>query len=335
MDQQSAQEELSGLIHGYWKSQAVYVAAKLRIADLLAERSRTTDELADETGAHSRSLFRVLRALASIGIFVEEDDGRFSMTPLAEPLRSDVPGSKWAMAVMMGEEHFHVWGDLIFTVETGLTAFDRIYGMPIFEFLSDSPEKGRIFDQAMTSVHGREIEPMIAAYDFSGIGTLADIGGGNGSLLTAVLKKYQDVNGILFDLPSVIERSAKNIEAAGLADRCQAVNGDFFQEVPAGADAYLLRHIIHDWDDQKAIAILLNIRKAMKNGGHLLVLESIIPPGNEPFFGKWLDLTMMLIPGGQERTEEEYRRLFEAAGLRITRIIPTSTEVSIIEGTEA
>lgn len=334
MNYQSAQDEISGLIHGYWKSQAVYVAAKLRIADLLTEGPRTTKELAEETGAHDRSLYRVLRALASIGIFTEEDDGRFSMTPLAELLRSDVPGSKWAMAVMMGEEHFHVWGDLIFTVETGLTAFDRIYGMPIFEFLSDSPEKGRIFDQAMTSVHGREVELMIAAYDFSGIGTLADIGGGNGSLLTAVLTKHQKMKGILFDLPSVIERSTRNIEAAGLADRCQTVSGDFFQEVPAGADAYLLRHIIHDWDDEKGVTILQSVRKAMKDDSRLLVLESIIPPGNEPFFGKWLDLTMMLIPGGQERTDEEYRKLFEDAGLWITQIVPTSTEVSIIEGTK-
>lgn len=334
MDQHRAQEEISRLIHGYWRSQAVYVAAKLRIADLLAEQPRTTKELADKTGAHERSLYRVLRALASIGIFAEEDDGRFSMTPLAEPLRSDVAGSKWAMAVMMGEEHFHVWGDLIFTVETGLTAFDRIYSMPIFEFLSDSPEKGRIFDQAMTSVHGREVEPMIAAYDFSGIGTLADIGGGNGSLLTTVLRKYEKMHGILFDLPTVIERSAKNLEAAGLHDRCQTVSGDFFQKVPAGADAYLLRHIIHDWDDEKAASILQNVWEAMKDGGRLLVLESIIPPGNEPFFGKWLDLTMMLIPGGQERTEKEYRKLFEDAGFELSRIVPTSTEVSIIEGTK-
>jgi hypothetical protein len=332
MDQQSAHEEISGLIHGYWKSQAVYVAAKLRLADLLTERPRTMDELAEETGAHARSLYRVLRALVSIGIFAEEEDGRFSMTPLAEPLRIDVPGSQWAMAVMRGEENYHVWGDLIFTVETGLTAFDRIYGMPILEFLSDSPEKGRIFDQAMTSIHGREIDPMLAAYDFSEIGTLADIGGGNGSLMSAVLKRYPQMKGILFDLPGVIGRSVKNIEAAGLADRCQTVSGDFFKEVPDGADAYLLRHIIHAWDDEKATTILQNVRKAMKGDSRVLVLDSVIPQGNEPFFGKWLDLTMMLIPGGQERSEEEYRKLFDDAGLRITQILPTSTEVSIIEG---
>lgn len=332
MDESTARQQISELTHGYWKSQAVYVAAKLNLADLLAEQPRTAEELAEVTPAHAPSLYRVLRALASIGIFAEDEDGRFRMTPLAQPLRRDVPGSKWAMAVMMGEEHFHVWGDLIFTVETGQTAFDRIYNMPIFEFLSENNEKGRIFDEAMTGIHGQETDAILEAYDFSGIETVADIGGGNGTKLAALLQKHPSMQGILFDLPPVVERARQRIEAAGVAERCQLVGGNFFEQVPQGADAYLMRHIIHDWDDEKSLAILRNCRAAMPDGGKLLVVESVIPPGNEPFGGKWLDLTMMLIPGGKERTEEEYRTLYDQAGFELERIVPTSMEVSVIEG---
>ena len=176
---------------------------------------------------------------------------------------------------------------------------------------------------------------MLDAYDFSGIGVLADIGGGNGSTLVGVLGRYPEMRGILFDLPGVVERARAEIEAAGLADRCEVVGGSFFEAVPGGADAYLLRHIIHDWDDEKAAAILRNVRRAMGEGARLLVVEGVIPPGNEPSFGKLLDLTMLVIPGGLERTEEEYRRLYEAAGFRLTRIVPTAAEVSVIEGEPA
>jgi hypothetical protein len=332
MTQPTAPQQIAELIHGYWKSQAVYVAAKLGIADLLAERPRTAEQLADVTPAHAPSLYRVLRALAGIGIFAEGEDGRFSMTPLAEPLRRGVPGSKWAMAVMMGEEHFHVWGDLIFTVETGQTAFDRIYGMPIFEFLTENEEKGRIFDEAMSGIHGQETGGILEAYDFSGIDVLADIGGGNGTKLITVLQKHPAMKGILFDLPPVVERASRRVEEAGVADRCELVGGNFFEQVPGGADAYVMRHIIHDWDDEKSLAILRNCHAAMPDDGKLLVVESVIPPGNEPFMGKWLDLAMMLIPGGKERTEAEYRTLYQQAGFELQRIIPTSLEVSVIEG---
>ena len=333
--QRTAQQQLAEIVHGYWRSQAVYVAAKLGIADLLAAGPRTVEELAEQTGAHAPSLYRVLRALAGIGIFAEDDDGRFSMTPLAEPLRPNVPGSIWAMAVMMGEEHYHVWGDLIFSVETGQTAFDRIYGMPVFDFLSENHEKGRIFDAAMTGIHGQETDAILAAYDFSGFQVLADIGGGNGTKLTAILQRYPNMQGILFDLPPVIERAQEKMDAAGVADRCRLVSGDFFQSVPDGADAFLMRHIIHDWDDEKSLAILRNCHAAMPADGKLLVIESVIPPGNDPCFGKWLDLTMMLIPGGKERTEDEYRMLFERAGFELARIVPTGGEVSVIEGRKA
>jgi hypothetical protein len=329
---ESTRDELASLIGGYQQSQAIHVAAKLGIADLLQDGPRPLAELAEATGAHSSSLYRLLRALAGIGIFAEVDDRLFALTPLAEPLGRDHPDSQWAFAVMMGEEHYHVWGDLFFAVETGENAFERIYGMPVFEFLSENPEKGRIFDAAMTSIHGRETLPLLEAYDFAGVELLADIGGGNGSVLSAVLKRYPDMRGILFDLPPVIERARANVEAAGLSGRCRFATGDFFQEVPAGADAYLLRHIIHDWDDEKAARILRSVHTAMKPESRLLVLETILPPGNEPSNAKFLDLTMLLLPGGQERTEEEYRRLFASAAFRIARIIPTRGGLSVIEG---
>jgi hypothetical protein len=330
-DRNEAQQALAGMITGYWLSQAVYVAAKLELADRLADAPRTADELAADVGAHGRSLYRLLRALASAGVFAEDASGRFSLTPLADLLRRDVPGSQWAWAVMMGEEHYYCWGDLLYSVETGQTAFDRIYGEPIFDFLSQNPEKAQVFDAAMVNIHGRETAAVIDAYDLSRFETVADVGGGNGSLLRGVLKRHPSVRGILFDLPHVVERADPLIKADGLSDRVRLVAGDFFQEVPAGADAYLLRHIIHDWDDAKSLRILKNVRRAIGDEGRLLLVESVIAPGNEPSFGKLLDLTMLLLPGGQERTEAEYRDLLAQAGFRLSRIVPTEAEVSVIE----
>jgi ubiquinone/menaquinone biosynthesis C-methylase UbiE len=320
------------MLTGYWITQALYVAAKLGIADLLTAGPRSPDDLAQVTKSHAPALYRLLRALASVGVFAEDGQGRFSLTPLAECLRSDVPGSQRALAIMTGEEHYRAWGELLYSVQTGQTAFDKLYGMPVFDFLSRNPEQAKVFDAAMVGVHGRETAAMLDAYDFSGIATLADIGGGNGSLLTTVLKRHPAMRGILFDLPGVTERARGNLQAAGLADRCQVIGGNFFESAPAGADAYLMRHIIHDWDDEKATRILQNVHRVMGKEGRLLVVEGVIPHGNEPSFGKLLDLTMLVIPGGKERTEEEYRKLFEAGGFHLTRIVPTKAEVSVVEG---
>jgi hypothetical protein len=329
------QQHLNQLICGYWHSQCVYVAAKLGIADLLANGPRSIDDLARQTGTHRPSLFRLLRALASLGVFAEEPGQRFALTPAAEPLRRDVPGTQWAMAAMMGEEHFRAWSELLYSVRTGQIAFDKIFGMPCFEFLSQNPEQAALFDKAMVGVHGRETSAMLDVYDFSTFGSVADIGGGNGSTLCGILKRHASIHGTLFDLPGVIERAGVAIEAAGLSDRVHLVAGSFFESIPGGVDAYVLRHIIHDWEDSKAIRILSNVRQAIRADGRLLVVESVIPPGNEPFFGKLLDLTMLVIPGGQERTAEEYRDLFAKSGFRLTRIVPTATEVSVIEGVPA
>ncbi len=319
------------MITGYWISQAIYAAAKFGVADHLKDGPRTIEQLAADTSTNADALYRLLRALASIGIFAEGPPRQFSLTPMAEALQSDIPGSKRALALMSGDEQFRAWAEIDYSIQTGKKAFDKVFGKPIFEYLGDHLDKARIFDAAMVGIHGRESSAVHDAYDFSKIGTLADIGGGNGSQLIALLQSHPTMKGILFDLPHVIDRAKAQIESAGLSNRCRLVAGDFFQNVPDGADAFFMRHIIHDWDDEKSLTILRNCHKAMPAHGKLLLVESVIPPGNEPFGGKFLDLVMLLIPGGKERTKSEYQTLFEKAGFTLSKIVPTSTEVSIIE----
>ncbi|MGE0609405.1 MAG: methyltransferase [Pirellulales bacterium] len=333
MNDMSPHDQLLRMISGYWLTQAIYVAAKLSLADFLKDGPRAPDDLAAATGTHPLSLRRLLRALASVGIFAETGDGRFSLTPLAQPLRSDLPGSQRALAVMNGEEHYRAYGELLHSVQTGEPGFDKVYGLPVFDYLGQHPEQGAVFDAAMTGVHGAEAAAMVEAYDFSWAATVMDIGGGNGSTLAAVLQRWPKIQGTLFDLPAVVARAKPALAAAGVADRCQTVGGSFFESVPGEKDIYMLRHIIHDWDDEKSQLILRNCRAAI--GGRpakLLVIENVIPAGNAPGFGKLLDLTMLVIPGGLERTEPEYRELFAACGFRLTEIIPTTASVSLIVG---
>lgn len=332
MPDPSPQDQMARMITGYWVSQMVHAAAQLRLADRVAGGPRTAEELARSTGTHARSLYRLLRALASVGVFSEDGEGRFSQTALSECLRSDVPGSSWAMAVMMGEEHYRAWGDLLESVRTGETAFDRLYGQPIFAYLGERPDQARIFDAAMTSIHGRETQAVLDAYDLPGVNVLADVGGGNGSNLAGILARYPEMRGILFDLPHVVERAEADFERDGLSDRVETVGGNFFEAVPVEADAYFLRHIIHDWDDEKAELILRNIHQSMPKGARLLVVEHVLPLGNGPSFGKLLDLTMLLLPGGVERTAEEFRGLYERSGFRLTRIVATDGDLSVVEG---
>lgn len=332
MNEPTAQDQVARLLTGFWTTQTIYVAAKLGIADCLRQGPQTAAELARLTQTHPDALYRLLRALASLGLFAEDDRQRFSLTPLANCLRSDVPGSLQPLAIMRGEWQYQAWGELLHSIQTGRPAFEKTHGMPLFDFLARHPDKGQIFDAAMTAVHGRETDAVLDAYDFAGIGTLVDVGGGNGSVLSAILKKHAAMKGIVFDVPEVIERTRKLIVTAGLTDRCQVQAGDFFHEVPAGADAYHLRHILHDWEDDRAIAILKNCRQAMPDHGRLLVVEGIIPSGNDPHPSKYFDLAMMVVPGGLERTETEYRRLFAAAGFRLDRIVPTRSWISVIEG---
>ena len=331
MNDNSPHQQLDRMITGYWISQSIYAAAKFGIADHLKDGPKSVEELAESTSTNADALYRLLRALASVGIFAEGESRQFSLTPMAEPLQCDVPGSKRALALMSGDEQFRSWAEIDYSIKTGKIAFEKVFGKPIFDYLGDNPDKARIFDAAMVGIHGRESNAVLDAYDLSDMGVVADMGGGNGSQITMVLEKHTNVKGILFDLPHVVDRAKEQLGSAGLLDRCEVVGGNFFESVPGGADAYMMRHIIHDWDDEKSLTILRNCHAAMSSTSKLLIVESVIPPGNEPFGGKLLDLVMLLIPGGKERTEDEYRTLLDEAGLELSRIVPTSTEISVIE----
>jgi ubiquinone/menaquinone biosynthesis C-methylase UbiE len=318
------------MISGFWMTQAVYVAVRLRIPDLLHSGAKTAEELAALTGTHARSLYRLLRALSSSGVFREDHEHRFSLTALSDSLRDEAPDSVAGLAWVRGDWQYRAWGDLLHNVRTGETAFEHVFGEPLFDFLRHSPEKAALFDRAMVGVHGRETEALLSSFDFSNIRVLADIGGGNGSVLTAILRKYPAMRAILFDRADVVDRARAELDTTGLSDRLQFMAGDFFQSVPSGADAYFLRHIIHDWQDEQAITILRNCRAVMPDSGQLFLAEFILPEGPEPFDGKWFDLAMMVVTGGQERTAAEYAHLLAASGFAWERCVATSCELSVI-----
>jgi hypothetical protein len=323
------------MLTGYWTARAVYVAAKLRLADHLKDGPRTAEKMAAEAGVAPRPLYRVLRALAGVGVFAQEADGRFRLNPLAEPLLEGGPDSLRAFAVMVGEEQDRCWDDLLETVRTGETAFDRLYGRPYFAYLGEHPEQAQIFDSAMTAFGGRETQAMLDAYDLSGVRTLADVGGGLGSNLVRILGRYPAMCGVLFYQRHVVARARPLLEAAGVWGRCQVEGGDFFQTAPRGADAYLLGHILHDWDDARAGLILDNLRRAIPAGAKFLIVEHVLPEGDGASFGKLLDLHMMVLLGGVERTEAEYRRLLAAHDFRLTRVVPTAGNTSVVEAVPA
>lgn len=323
------------LTSGYWVSQAIYAVAKLGIADLLKDGPKSCEELARLAGVHGRSLYRVMRGLASVGVFAEIDGGRFELTPLGVPLQSGVPDSMRAWAIMLGEEPYRAWGDLLYSVKTGAPAFERVFNMNRFQYLGQNPGAALVFNEAMIALAARMHAAVVIAYNFSGFGKIVDVGGGHGSLIIMILKANSKVRGVLFDTVVVIEGARRQIEAAGLGGRCEAVAGDFFESVPEGGDAYVLSHVIHDWDDDRSVAILRNCHRAMGKKGKLLLVEEVIPPGNGPSFGKLMDLHMLVVTGGRERTEAEYGALFASAGFRLANIIPTEAGASVIEGLRA
>ena len=327
---------LMHLFHGARITQLLYVAAKLGIADLLYEGAKSSEELAQAVGAHPRTLYRVLRALASLGIFAEEQDQRFCLTPMADLLRTESPASLRPFALLSGEEW--IWraeGALLYSVRTGQAAFNQVHGMGTFDYYHQHAEAAACFNAAMTSLSGHEVAAILAAYDFAGMATMIDVGGGQGALLAAILQTYPHARGILFDLPAVVESAQSLLAAAGITERCTRVAGDFFQTLPGGGDAYIFKRVIHDWDDPQAQAILTQCRRAMAAHSRLLVMERVLPPGNTPSLGKLADITMLVHYGALERTEAEYRVLLEAAGFTLERIIPTQAPLSIIEGVPA
>lgn len=320
------------MMTGYWVSQAVYVAAKLGIADLLADGPVSCDDLAAATHTHAPSLQRVLRALASVRVFSEVTPGHFALTPLAALLRSGTPDSMRSLAITYNEEQYRTWGDLLHSVRTGEPAFEHQFGMGIFEYFAQNPEPARIFNEAMTAWTHQVADAVVGTYDFSPFATVVDVGGGHGTLLAAILRSNPATRGILFDLPHVVAGAEEFLTAAGVADRCTRIGGDFFAAVPTGGGAYVLAQILHDWDDDRCVAILTRCREVMPDYGKLLVVELVLPPGGEPFFGKWLDLHMLVMAGGRERTAAEYGKLLRAAGFELARVAPTLAGASIVEG---
>lgn len=312
--------------------QAVMTIGVMGIPDFIEPGSaRSIAEIARESGCDERSLYRTLRFLASYGVFEERDGRSFAHTPVSQVLRTDAPESSRPASQLF---HFlnQSMQEMEHSLRTSESALTKVLGMPIFEYFHQHPETAAMFDSAMTSIHGPETGAMLSVYNFSGIGTLADLGGGNGSLLVQVLNKYPEMMGIVMDLEQVVNRAKPNLEAAGLADRCTIHPVDFFEEVPPGADAYLMRHIIHDWNDEQSIQILKNCRKAVPPHGKLLLVEAVVPTGNDRSIAKDQDIGMLLWPGGMERTEQEYKDLFAASGFELVGITPTPSPVSVIEG---
>ncbi|MBD2506432.1 methyltransferase [Nostoc muscorum FACHB-395] len=325
-------QTLKQMIAGAWITQGIYVVAQLGIADLLKDGSKSYDELATTTGVDARSLYRLLRALASVGIFAEGNSGYFELTPVAEGLQSDRTDSLRGYAIKSGQAwEWQPWGHLLESIKTGKPVFKNIFGMERFDYLATDPSASKIYTQAISSISGEQDAAIAAGYDFSSIHNLVEVGGGNGTLMASILKANLTMQGILFDLPHVVADAKPVIEDLELQDRCQLVGGNFFESVPIGGDAYLLRYIVHDWDDERAIAILKNCYQVMQPNGRLLLVEMVIPQGNEPFFGKLLDLQMLVNYGGRERTETEYQVLLETAGFSLTKIYPVAPPISIIE----
>jgi len=329
----SPSDRLMQLASGAWVTQMIHVAAELGVADHLASGEKPVEELAEACGAGTDGLFRLLRGLASLGIFQETAPRQFALTPLAELLRSDHPHSMRMVGRLMGDEHYLGWADLLHSVRTGEGAFRHRYGMSVFEWYQQNPDRGAIFDGAMGDHSRAQIDALLAGYDFSGITHLVDVGGGQGLLVQKVLAAYPSLYGTVFDQPQVV---APVVVPPALAGRLSVQGGDFFAAVPAGADAYLLKHIIHDWGDDACLRILEHIRAAMAPGARVLLVEQVIPPGNAPFPGKLLDLNMLVMTeGGRERTPAEYATLLGKAGLSLQRIVPTPSPVSVVEAVAA
>ena len=332
---------LMPLITGFMPARVIYVAAHLGIADLLADGPKTSENLARETRSHAPSLYRLLRALASLGLLDEIEPGRFALTVGSAYLRTGVPGSLRNLALMFGgEQSWRSWGDLLHSVRTGEFAAQHIYGLGSFEYLAAHPKEALIFNEAMAEITRQVARAVAAAYDFSRFRSIVDVGGGNGTLIAAILTGAPVLRGIVFDLASGNAEAPQQLAAAGVAERCEVVVGDFFRSVPNGADAYILKSVIHDWDDDRSVLILKNCRRVMSASGKLLLVERVMPVRMEasPSHQRMamIDMNMLAVPGGRERTEAEYRALFAAAGFTLAQILPLSApsdrlDVSLIK----
>src|ERR1700736_4909060 len=297
---------------------ALYAAAKLGIADLLGTDTKGSEELAQATRTHPRAMYRLLRALASAGVLSETADHHFALTPVGATLRTEASPSMRAWVLFSGEPFYlHAWQEIVHSIRTGKPAWDTVHGSSFFDYLRDHPDTSAIFDTAMTSLSAGEAPAVADAYDFSHFQKLVDVGAGHGTLLTTILRANPRLRGVLFDQPQVIEGAKARIQSEGLSARCELVGGDFFESLPEGADAYILKYVIHDWDDQHATRILGNCRQAIRDSGRLLLIETIIPPPDQPHFAKLSDLEMLVLLGSQERTSTEYAELLRVAGFAL------------------
>jgi precorrin-6B methylase 2 len=327
---------LRRLVNGYQASQAIHVAATLGVADHLVDGPRTSDELAAAVGAHADSLYRLLRALAAVGVLHEDDGRRFALTPVGECLRADADEPVGGWAAFVGRPYvWRAWDGLLDAVRTGENAFEREHGVDPWTFRTRDPEEGAIFDRAMGDITRRAQRSTLAAFDFSRFGTVVDVGGGNGALLVALLSAHPQMRGVVLDLPHTIAAAERSIAAAGLGDRCDAIAGSFFDAVPAGGDAYVLRAILHDWGDAEAVAILRRVRAAAAPEATLVVIERDLGPPNAAPDAKLSDLNMLVVPGGRERTADEYGALLAAGGFRLAERHPAGFGLSVMAAAPA
>lgn len=328
--------QLIQMATGKWVSAIVYAAAKLGIADHLADGPRSAMELSEATRTHAPSLHRLMRTLAGLGILTERDAQRFALTPLGEALRTGATGSARAtLMAFCGRAFWHSWEEIVYSLETGNSGFEKANGMPVFEYLAQHPEEASYFSEAMVGFHGAEPPAVAAAYQFSGIKTVVDVGGATGNMLAAILSRHPGLRGVLFDRPHVVRDAPALLKRRGVEDRVTIEAGDFFDTVPAGGDAYLLSHIIHDWNEEQCLTILGHCRKVIKPDGRLLIVETVLPTGDAPHQGKVQDMVMLVVPGGQERTEAEYSTLLGKARFRLVRVVPTDSVVSVVEAVPA
>jgi hypothetical protein len=333
-----AEDRAFQLVTGYRATQMVRAAVELRIPDLVAAGPRSSDDLAASVGVQAQPLRRILRALVSLGVFTETEDGRFQGTAISECFR-DAPGTLRGIAMMNPKENYDAFSAIMHTLRTGRPGFEKVFGMTHWEQLAQEPERSSIFNGAMQSITERMRDAMVSAYDFSGMRSVLDVGGGRGTLIAALLKANPNLHGMILDLPAGLAESEAYLREQGVNDRCEVVSGNFFESVPAGHDAYVLKQIIHDWGDDDAIAILVTCRKAMRAGARIIVVERILPAravetaaSRGVFMG---DVQMLVVLGGRERTEEEFNALFKSAGLRLTQVIPTDSAFHVIEGVPA
>ncbi|HEY6293167.1 MAG TPA: methyltransferase [Terriglobia bacterium] len=318
------------MIMARFVSYLIHLTATLKLPDHLADAPKTAEELAALTATHAPSLYRVMRTLASLDLFTEDVSQRFALRPLGAVLQSGTPSHATALMpggdiVTRSLEH------MLYSVQTGQTGFQKSFGVPLFDWLASHPAEASLFNDTMVGFHGMEPPAVASAYDFSPFQTIADVGGSTGNLLTTILAHHPAPRGILFDLPHVVRDASALIAQRDLTDRVQIEAGSFFDRVPAGADAYILSHIIHDWDQEQCLTILGHCRRAMSRAGRLLLVEMVLPEGNTPHPGKMLDMVMLTVPGGEERTEAGYRALLDKAGFRLARVVPTASLTSIVE----